>query len=36
MCKPDATEEEIIDALKSCNAWEFVKKKEEKIDMMVG
>lgn len=36
MCKPDATEEEIISALKSCNAWEFVKNKEEKIDMMVG
>lgn len=36
MCKPDATEEQIIDALKSCNAWEFVKKKDDKIDMMVG
>jgi len=36
MCKPDATEEEIIAALKSCNAWEFVKSKQEKIDMMVG
>lgn len=36
MCKPDATDEEIITALKSCNAWEFVKNKEEKIDMMVG
>lgn len=36
MCKPDATDEEIIAALKSCNAWEFVKNKEEKINMLVG
>lgn len=36
MCKPDATDEEIIAVLKSCNAWEFVKNKEEKINMLVG
>ena len=36
--KPDATEEEIIKALKSANAWEFIvdKMKEHGVDTNVG
>ena len=36
--KPDANEEEIIDALKAANAWNFIKKnmKEKGIDTLVG
>jgi ABC-type multidrug transport system fused ATPase/permease subunit len=36
--KPDATEEEIIEALKSANAWEFIvdKMKEHGVDTNVG
>lgn len=36
--KPDATDEEIIQALKMANAWEFIedKMKEKGIDTEVG
>lgn len=36
--KPDATDEEIIDALKSANAWKFIQKKMGKtgINTSVG
>ncbi|WP_223034974.1 ABC transporter ATP-binding protein [Hanstruepera marina] len=34
--KPNATDEEIIDALKIANAWEFVQKLPEGIDTNVG
>ncbi|WP_298546079.1 ABC transporter ATP-binding protein [uncultured Aquimarina sp.] len=34
--KPDATEEEMIEALKIANAWEFVKEKPEGINSIVG
>jgi ABC-type multidrug transport system fused ATPase/permease subunit len=35
---PDATEEDIIDALKAANAWNFIQKnmKEKGIDTLVG
>jgi ABC-type multidrug transport system fused ATPase/permease subunit len=36
MGKPDATDDEIIDALKKTNAWEFVGKYPEGIDTPVG
>ena len=36
--KPNATEEEIIEALKSANAYDFIeeKMKEHGLDTMVG
>ena len=36
--KSDATEEEIIDALKAANAWDFISKNmsEKGLDTMVG
>ena len=36
--KPDATDEEIKDALKAANAWDFIQKKmaEKGIDTLVG
>ena len=34
--KPDATDEEIINALKSSNAWEFVSQQAEGIETNVG
>ena len=36
MGKPDATDDEIIDALKKTNAWEFVVKYPDKINTNVG
>jgi len=36
--KPDATEEEIIEALKAANAWYFIRisMAEKGLDTMVG
>ena len=36
--KPDATESDIIDALKAANAWDFINKNmsEKGIDTQVG
>jgi len=34
--KPDATEEEMIEALKKANIYEFVEKQEDGLDTMVG
>jgi ABC-type multidrug transport system fused ATPase/permease subunit len=34
--KPDATEEEIINAAKKANAWQFIKKFPEGMDTKVG
>ena len=34
--KPDATEKEIIEALKFANAWDFVSKLPEKLQTIVG
>ena len=35
--KPDAAEDEIIDALKAANAWDFIKNKMDKgLDTSVG
>jgi ABC-type multidrug transport system fused ATPase/permease subunit len=36
--KDDATEEEMIDALKAANAWDFINKtmSEKGLDTMVG
>ena len=34
--KPDATPEEMIQALKDANAWSFIEKKEGGLDMNVG
>jgi ABC-type multidrug transport system fused ATPase/permease subunit len=36
--KPDATDEEIIDALKAANAWDFIKEKmsDKLLDTQVG
>ena len=34
--KPDATDEEMIEALKKANIWDFVEKQEKKIDAEVG
>ncbi len=34
--KPDATEEEMIEACKKANIYEFVKKQEKGLDAMVG
>ena len=36
MGRPDATDEEIIDALKKTNAWEFISKYPDKIETNVG
>ena len=36
MAKPDATEEEVIAALKATNAWEFVSKYADTIHTDVG
>ena len=36
MGKPDATDEEIIDALKKTNAWEFISNYPDKINTNVG
>ncbi|KAL4480238.1 hypothetical protein ABPG74_020754 [Tetrahymena malaccensis] len=34
--KEDATEEEMINALKQANAWEFIQQLEDKLDTFVG
>ena len=35
--KPDATKEEIVDALKAANAWGFIKNKlSQGLDTVVG
>ena len=34
--RPDATEEEMIEALKKANIWDFVEKQEKGIDSEVG
>jgi ATP-binding cassette subfamily B protein len=36
--KPDATEEEIIEALQAANAWDFIRNNmaEKGLDTMVG
>ncbi|MCB9354683.1 MAG: ATP-binding cassette domain-containing protein [Lewinellaceae bacterium] len=34
--KPDATEEEIIDAAKQANAWTFISRFPEKLETVVG
>ena len=34
--KPDATEEEIIDAAKQANAWSFISRFPEKLETVVG
>ena len=34
--KPDATEEDMIEALKKANIWDFVEKQENKLDTEVG
>lgn len=34
--KPDATEEEIIEAAKKANAWQFISKLPEGLDTLVG
>ena len=34
--KPDATDEEMTEALKKANIWDFVEKQEKKIDTEVG
>ena len=34
--KPDATEEDMIEALKKANIWDFVEKQEKKLDTEVG
>jgi len=33
---PDATDEQIVTALKKSNAWEFIDKRKEGIDLHVG
>jgi len=34
--KENATEEEMIEALKLANAWQFIEKLDKKIDTYVG
>jgi ATP-binding cassette subfamily B (MDR/TAP) protein 1 len=34
--KPDATEEEMIEALQKANAWDFISKNPLKLDANVG
>jgi len=34
--KPDATEEDMIDALKKANIWDFIEKQEKGLDTEVG
>jgi ABC-type multidrug transport system fused ATPase/permease subunit len=36
MGKPNASDEELIEALKRSNAWEFVEKQPEGINTHVG
>ena len=36
MGKPTASDEEVIEALKKTNAWEFVDKMEKGIEATVG
>jgi ATP-binding cassette subfamily B (MDR/TAP) protein 1 len=36
LADPTLTEEELIEALKKANAWEFVEKMEKKLDTYVG
>jgi len=36
MGKPSATDDEIMEALKAVNAWDFVSKYPNKIDENVG
>jgi ABC-type multidrug transport system fused ATPase/permease subunit len=36
MGKPEATDEEIITALKKANAYDFISKHEEGIELHVG
>lgn len=36
MGKPDATEEQMIEALKKSKAWDFISKLEHKLDTFVG
>ena len=33
---PDATDEQIVTALKKSNAWEFIQKHEDGINLHVG
>jgi len=33
---PDASETDIIDALKAANAWDFINEFEGKLNTMVG
>jgi len=32
----EMTEEQCIDALKKSNAWEFIEKHEDKLDLKLG
>lgn len=34
--KTDATEDEMIDALKKANAWDFISKMEKGLETYVG
>jgi ABC-type multidrug transport system fused ATPase/permease subunit len=36
MGKPDATDEEIVTALKKANAYDFIMKHEEGVNLHVG
>lgn len=36
LAKPNATDSEIIDALKSANAWDFIEKMDKGLDTIVG
>lgn len=36
MGKPDATSDEVIDCLKKSNAYDFIKKYEDGINLNVG
>jgi ATP-binding cassette subfamily B (MDR/TAP) protein 1 len=36
LADPTLTEEEMVEALKKSNAWEFVEKMEKKLDTYVG
>lgn len=36
LADPTLSEDELVDALKKANAWEFVEKLEKKLDTYVG
>jgi ABC-type multidrug transport system fused ATPase/permease subunit len=36
MARPDATDEQLQAALRSAQAWEFVEKKEGRLDFVIG